>query len=503
MHVDSAEGLVEAYGNASTNARNAMNALSPLVTEAYDLLGMAGQNGLTGPIPALMNLANDMSTEQRDVAWRVDWLKSNDALPLGLSGRVQGTVPADLNAAFAQTGLTPEEAELVQEMLNDGVSFNDAVAAAQSDDPEAMLDAMRLAELNNAIANWNGTDNDPILDALLRDRNELAYAQFESGESLAPVVLAQLLLTLSPAQLLEAERDNHGTIDIAFLDAIVNNHDATVFPDDPLDPMVERAREIRDLLVVDIAGDTDGHPDPTIAAIAQRNDITYEQAQLAFDVNEIDRLNDQSLSIPSLQGSATARQQRDAEILEFVGGNVDLAASIARFMSQGHTFTEASQFAVEEISRALDAYNQTNPAAEESQEDDRGFWGDVQANIFGSESVVGALITGDYVTAAGAIGEHGPGVASTVGNAVDEIATLSPFTPQGLELLLTDPQQFIDIQQNFAGGVWDWTVDTGKLVGALAIAGNPVINAQVEQHTGRNIQQELSLIHISEPTRPY
>ncbi len=46
MHTDSAEGLIEAYGNASTNARNAMNALSPLVTEAYHLLGMAGQNGL-------------------------------------------------------------------------------------------------------------------------------------------------------------------------------------------------------------------------------------------------------------------------------------------------------------------------------------------------------------------------------------------------------------------------------------------------------------------------
>jgi len=46
MLTDGAEGLIEAYGNASTNARNAMNALSPLVTEAYHLLGMAGQNGL-------------------------------------------------------------------------------------------------------------------------------------------------------------------------------------------------------------------------------------------------------------------------------------------------------------------------------------------------------------------------------------------------------------------------------------------------------------------------
>ena len=173
MHIDSAEGLVESYGAASTNVRNAMNALSPLVTEAYDLLGRAGQNGLYGPIPALVNLANDMTTEQRDVAWRVDWLKSNDAQPLGPSGRVRPFIPANLEAAFTQIGLTSEEAELVEDMLNDGVSFADAVAAAQSDDPEAMLNAIRLAELNEQIANWNGTDNDPILDQLLRDRREL------------------------------------------------------------------------------------------------------------------------------------------------------------------------------------------------------------------------------------------------------------------------------------------------------------------------------------------
>ena len=173
MHIDSAEGLVAAYGAASADAREAVNVLSPLVTEAYDLLGMAGQNGLYGPIPALVNLANDLRTEQDDVTWRVDWLKSTDALPLGLSGRVQGEVPVDLDAAFRASGLTAEQIELANEMMRDGVSFADAVAAAQSDDPQAALEAMRLAELNDAIENWNGTDNDPILDQLLRERREL------------------------------------------------------------------------------------------------------------------------------------------------------------------------------------------------------------------------------------------------------------------------------------------------------------------------------------------
>ena len=173
MHIDSAEGLVAACGAASANAREAVNVLSPLVTEAYDLLGMAGQNGLYGPIPALVNLANDLRTEQDDVAWRVDWLRSTDAQPLGPNGRVRELMPANLADAFAQFGLTPEQIELAEQMMRDGVSFDDAVEAANSSDPEATLDRLRLAELNDAIENWNGTDNDPILDQLLREQRDI------------------------------------------------------------------------------------------------------------------------------------------------------------------------------------------------------------------------------------------------------------------------------------------------------------------------------------------
>ena len=163
MHIDNAEGLVTAYGAASNNARETMVALSPLVTRAYDLLGMAGQNGLTGPMPALMNLANDLRAEGDDVAWRVDWLKTTDALPLGLSGRVTGEVPADLDAAFRASGLTPEQIELANQMMRDGMSFTDAIAAAQSDDPQAALDAWRqeqyAASIDQLYAQLEATTN--------------------------------------------------------------------------------------------------------------------------------------------------------------------------------------------------------------------------------------------------------------------------------------------------------------------------------------------------------
>lgn len=168
-----AEGLVDAYGDASANAREAMVALSPLVTEAYALLNQPGQNPSYGPIPALTALANDLRTERDDVAWRVDYLRSTDAQPLGLTGRVRAFIPADLTAAFRQAGLTPEEIEAAEDMMRDGVSFDHATEAAKSRDPEATLDRLRLAELNDEIENWSGSDNDPILDAMLREARDI------------------------------------------------------------------------------------------------------------------------------------------------------------------------------------------------------------------------------------------------------------------------------------------------------------------------------------------
>jgi len=493
MHIDSAEGLVAAYGAASADTREAVNVLSPLVTEAYDLLGTGSQNGLYGPIPALVNLANDLRTEQDDVTWRVDWLKSTDALPLGLSGRVQGEVPVDLDAAFRASGLTAEQIELANEMMRDGVSFADAVAAAQSDDPQAALEAMRLAELNDAIENWNGTDNDPILDQLLRERRRLVDEHLDGSEPIAPPVLGQLLVTVSPEQLLEAERNNPGTIDIGLLHAIVADHDATFYPGDPTDPFVENARDTRDLLVADLAGDIDGRPDPVTAAIAQRNGITFEEAEFALQVNEIDRLNDQAASIPSPQGAAVAREQRDQMILDFVDGDVVIAASIGRFMTQGHDLATASELAVEQReAQVLAAYNAANADASETVEEDRGFWGNIKHNVLDGGSVVGAFVTQDPVGMTQAVVEHGPGIASTVENAVSEISSLDPTSPEGIALLLSDPEQFASNWANFGGGVVDFTVDTGKLVGALAIAGNPALNLQVETFTGRNIRQEVN-----------
>ena len=213
MHIGSAEALTDAYGRASANVREAMVALSPNVTQALALLNRGGQNPLYGPIPALQTLANDLRTEQQDVAWRVDWLVSTDAQPLGLDGRVRGFIPADLETAFQLHRLTPEQIETAERLMSDGISFTDAVAAAQTDDPDAALDDLRLAELNDAIDNWNGTDNDPILDALLRERRE---------------VEARI-----------AERDQLEAIDQLRLDSISGTAEALGIPEDYAEVLID------------------------------------------------------------------------------------------------------------------------------------------------------------------------------------------------------------------------------------------------------------------------
>ena len=172
-----AEALVDAYGAASDGVREQMVQLSPLVTEALALLNRGGQNPLHGPIPALTTLTNDLGTEQQDVSWRVDFLHSSDAQPLGPTGRVRAFIPADLESAFTQTGLTPEQVELAKEMMDDGVSFDHAAEAARSSNPEAALDRLKLAELDEQIENWSGSDNDPILDALIAQRNDIEQRQ--------------------------------------------------------------------------------------------------------------------------------------------------------------------------------------------------------------------------------------------------------------------------------------------------------------------------------------
>ena len=342
MQVGNAEALIDAYATAADTILEQVAFLSPLVTQAVQLLNLPSQNSLYGPIPALANAGNELAADGRDLSQRVDIFTTADS-----------SVPV----------------------------------------------SMRVAQLNWRIANWNGTDNDPILDAIVRERNAL------------------------------------------------------------------------------------------ITALAQHNGITSQDAELALTVLEIDRLSTQAASIPSREGAATSRAQRDELILDLVDGDIILATVVARNMNQGDDLKTASQDALAELHDQAAVYNAAvQPVPEE---EDRGFFENLKHNLLDGGSVVGDIITGDYIAVSQAAAEHGPDVASTIWDATNEIASLNPNSPQGLHLIATDPQRFVSNWADFGGGTIDWTVDTGKLAGALAIAGNPALNAQFEQLTGRNIREEV------------
>ena len=189
MHIEDADALVNEYDNTARDVREILAAVSTFVGDAYALLGTGGENPAYGPRPALQTLANELGVERDDVAWRVDFVRTTDAEPLGVSGRVEATAPLNRQDAFVHAGLTPEQAEVAEELMQAGVAFADAVQAAQSDDPWAVVeeseDAFVLpdwsdpenltdAELYWSLQNWPGTDNDPLLDGLIDEFNNRA-----------------------------------------------------------------------------------------------------------------------------------------------------------------------------------------------------------------------------------------------------------------------------------------------------------------------------------------
>ena len=120
---------------------------------------------------------------------------------------------------------------------------------------------------------------------------------------------------------------------------------------------------------------------------------------------------------------------------------------------------------------------------------DPDFAGDVNQAIFNLSAT--GMVSNFVADPRGAVAGVAD-VITTVGDAAYEIGKLTPFTPQGLQLLVTDPGQLVDNQLTFAKGVGDFAVGLGQLVGGLAIASNPLSNKLYEEATGTNVQDTIS-----------
>ncbi len=190
MQVRSAEDLADSYDNVAADVSNALTSLSSLMAEANGLLEQSS-SPLYGPMPALNTVAIDLRTDGRDLAWRVDWMKTTDAQPIGVSGKVQAYAPTtggpngtfDLDAALQDAGLTEEEAARAKQQILAGADFSDTIAAEKArtrNDNMAMFRRMEAqawtqveAELSPLDqANQSLDEIRDILDTARQDRDD-------------------------------------------------------------------------------------------------------------------------------------------------------------------------------------------------------------------------------------------------------------------------------------------------------------------------------------------
>lgn len=103
MRMREAERLIDTYASTAGEVQQALGVLSPLISEANALLDRPGHHRSYGPLPTLLTVGNELTADERDLAWRVDWLRSTDAQPLGVTGEVQDYSPAQPDAKLASS----------------------------------------------------------------------------------------------------------------------------------------------------------------------------------------------------------------------------------------------------------------------------------------------------------------------------------------------------------------------------------------------------------------
>lgn len=212
-----------------------------------------------------------------------------------------------------------------------------------------------LAEIDVDIDEWAGTDNDPMFDALVAERAALVDKWLEA-ETIPPSVLAELLPHLSIEEIVDIERRQPNSVSIAALNEVIRVADRQAFPDDPLRPEVEFARELRNALVADTAdADSAVGLDVEVAAIAQMNGVSYADAERALAVGDIESL---TVSVTALHHGpvrATLRAERNALVSDLIGGNDFVAGLVGDYLDLGFTLTEAYDAALVDARDRIDA----------------------------------------------------------------------------------------------------------------------------------------------------
>ena len=336
VHPRHSRALLSEYENTASRVRDSIGDLSRLVTEAHALLELPGQNPVHGPIPALQDVINGLGEDHRDFAWRLELIEASDSRDMGeykvldinsLNSMIDdGDV--DLIEALMATGLTEEQARQAKSAINQGASFQDAVNEAGALDrimdefglteaeAERFLKGVELTNLNEAIDNWAGTDNDPMLDRLIAQRNDLIKELGDFGYGVDEDVLA--LAAMNNLSYEEALSVVEGA-KLAELNEAINNWTGS-----DNDPIFDQMVRDRNEFIQNLTGSEEYWKyDPEIAALAASNGISYEEAQFGISANTIDSL---AAGIDGWTG-----HPNDARFIEM---QVELSDEIAR-LAQG------------------------------------------------------------------------------------------------------------------------------------------------------------------------
>lgn len=176
----------------------------------------------------------------------------------------------------------------------------------------------------------------------MAERSRLIEGWLE-GDVLPPEVAAVVLPLMSVEQIVEIEAAFPNTVSIARLNEILAAHDAQGLPDWVPSPEIDRLRQLRNLLVAQVAG-AGSHLglDVSIAALAQLHGVSYVEVEAALLVADTDRL---SGSIDALGAYGPTVEALRAERLELLGrladGDAVMAATIGGLIDDGHGLADA------------------------------------------------------------------------------------------------------------------------------------------------------------------
>ena len=134
MHPRRSRDLIDAYETAASTIDDAIGQLSPLVTQAMNLLERPIRPQ-DDPMAKLFDTVVGLRNGSDDLAWRLELIETGDSRSMGEHtvlnvNYANAWIDGDLTLieALIKSGLTEEQAKEAQKAINRGDSFTKSVA---------------------------------------------------------------------------------------------------------------------------------------------------------------------------------------------------------------------------------------------------------------------------------------------------------------------------------------------------------------------------------------